>query len=135
MRRPRRSAALTPRLIRVSTALGRADGSAVQGYPARGDGEGALSSELSALRGINMNALLVAVITVLLGQGAEGALEKKAIQKLLDDQALAWNKGDLRAFMTGYWESPELSFFSGNKKTHGWQATLERYEKTYQGEG
>jgi len=59
---------------------------------------------------------------------------KKAIQKVLDDQVVAWNKGDLEGFMQGYWQSPELSFFSGGNKTAGWQATLERYRKKYQGE-
>ena len=37
--------------------------------------------------------------------------------------------------MKGYWESDQLSFFSGNGKTYGWKATLERYQKKYQGEG
>jgi ketosteroid isomerase-like protein len=60
---------------------------------------------------------------------------KKAIQRLLDDQAAAWNKGDLVGFMKGYLESERLSFFGGNTKTFGWKATLERYQKKYQGEG
>ena len=55
--------------------------------------------------------------------------------RLLDDQAAAWNKGDLVGFMKGYLESDDLSFFSGNAKTKGWKATLERYQKKYQGEG
>ncbi len=61
--------------------------------------------------------------------------DRNAIQRVLDDQAKAWNKGDLVAFMKGYIESEELSFFSGNKKTKGWKATLERYQKTYQADG
>ena len=60
---------------------------------------------------------------------------KKTIRKVLDDQVRAWNKGDLRGFMEGYWQSPDLSFFSGKSKTKGWQATLDRYRKKYQGEG
>ncbi len=60
---------------------------------------------------------------------------KAAIQKVLDDQVVAWNKGDLEGFMAGYWKSPELSFFSGGTKTAGWQATIDRYRKKYQGEG
>jgi len=60
---------------------------------------------------------------------------KKAIRKVLDDQVGAWNKGDLRGFMDGYWQSPDLSFYSGKNKTKGWQATLDRYRKKYQGEG
>jgi ketosteroid isomerase-like protein len=57
------------------------------------------------------------------------------IQKVLEDQASAWNKGDLPGFMKGYLESEDLSFYSGNNKTKGWKATLERYQKKYQGEG
>jgi beta-aspartyl-peptidase (threonine type) len=37
--------------------------------------------------------------------------------------------------MAGYWNSPELTFFSGVKETHGWQATLDRYRKNYQAPG
>jgi ketosteroid isomerase-like protein len=61
--------------------------------------------------------------------------DKKAIQAVLQDQAAAWNKGDLAGFMKGYWESDQLTFFSGNSKTSGWKATLGRYQKKYQGEG
>jgi uncharacterized protein (TIGR02246 family) len=66
---------------------------------------------------------------------ADPPQERAAIQRLLDDQADAWNKGDLVGFMKGYLESDDLSFFSGNTKTKGWKATLERYQKKYQGEG
>jgi ketosteroid isomerase-like protein len=61
--------------------------------------------------------------------------DKKAIQMVLDDQVNAWNKGDLRGFMKGYWESEQLTFFSGNMRATGWKATLARYQKKYQGEG
>jgi beta-aspartyl-peptidase (threonine type) len=60
---------------------------------------------------------------------------KKEIQKVLDEQTAAWNKGDLKGFMAGYWNSPEFSFYSGKDKTRGWQATFERYQKRYQAEG
>ena len=38
-------------------------------------------------------------------------------------------------FMAGYWNSPDLTFFSGATQTQGWQATLERYRKKYQAPG
>ena len=47
----------------------------------------------------------------------------------------AWNAHDLGGFMQGYWDSPELTFYSGGTVTQGWQPTLERYQKRYQGEG
>ena len=62
------------------------------------------------------------------------AAQDKPIQQVLQQQQAAWNRHDLEAFMSGYWNSPELTFF-GAKKTPGWQATLERYRKTYQSEG
>ncbi|MFO0965887.1 MAG: nuclear transport factor 2 family protein [Gemmataceae bacterium] len=58
--------------------------------------------------------------------------EKDLVRAVLDHQAAAWNKGDLEGFMAGYWKSPDLSFFSGNDKTFGWDATLARYRKKYQ---
>jgi uncharacterized protein (TIGR02246 family) len=50
-------------------------------------------------------------------------------------QVEAWNRGDLDAFMTGYWNSPDLVFFSNKTETRGWQQTLDRYRATYKAEG
>ncbi len=57
------------------------------------------------------------------------------VRRLLDSQVTAWNKGDLKGFMAGYWKSEKLTFFSGDKIEHGWQATYQRYQKRYQAEG
>ncbi len=75
------------------------------------------------------------VLAVAIALAMDPPQERAAIQRVLDDQAVAWNKGDLSGFMKGYLESEDLSFYSGNKKTKGWKATLERYQKTYQGDG
>jgi len=61
--------------------------------------------------------------------------EEGAIRRVLDDQVRAWNAHDLRGYMQGYWNSSELTFYSGGTVTRGWQPTLERYQKRYQGEG
>ena len=60
---------------------------------------------------------------------------ESAIKHVLTAQQDAWNRHDLDAFMSGYWNSPELTFFSGAKETRGWQATLERYRATYNSPG
>ena len=60
--------------------------------------------------------------------------EKVAVRKVLDDQVAAWNRGDLVTFMAGYWNSADLTFYSGKEKRQGWKATLERYRQRYQGE-
>jgi ketosteroid isomerase-like protein len=57
------------------------------------------------------------------------------IRELLERQQTAWNNHDLEGFMAGYWHSEELTFFSGGAVTRGWQSTLDRYRKRYQGEG
>jgi len=60
---------------------------------------------------------------------------EQAIRRVLDDQVRAWNRGDLKGFMEGYWKSDKLTFSSGGDQTKGWQATLDRFRKRYQGEG
>ena len=57
------------------------------------------------------------------------------IRAALTDQQAAWNRGDLDSFMAGYWNSPELTFFSGAHESKGWQAALDRYKSTYQSAG
>jgi len=81
---------------------------------------------------IHASLLLLALVPA---EPPKAETAEQAIRKVLDDQAKAWNKGDLEGFMVGYWKSPELTFSSGGDRTKGWQATLERYQKRYQGEG
>jgi ketosteroid isomerase-like protein len=70
-------------------------------------------------------------ILLLLALLAPLAAQVAPVQQVLQQQQAAWNRRDLEAFMSGYWNSPELTFF-GTEKTSGWQATLERYRKRYQ---
>jgi ketosteroid isomerase-like protein len=70
-------------------------------------------------------------ILLLLTVLAPLAAQVAPVQQVLQQQQAAWNHGDLEGFMSGYWNSPELTFF-GAEKTAGWQATLERYRKRYQ---
>ncbi len=57
--------------------------------------------------------------------------DKTAILNIMKNQESCWNKGDLEGFMNGYWESEELKFIGKSGITYGWQATLERYKKSY----
>jgi len=61
-----------------------------------------------------------------------GCSEEDKILKILDQQAEAWNREDLDAFMETYWNSEKLTYYSGNQPRSGWKATLERYRVTYQ---
>jgi len=60
---------------------------------------------------------------------------KAAIEDVLQMQGAAWNRHDLEGFMAGYWNSSELTFFSGAKRQDGWQATLDRYRAAYASPG
>ena len=83
-------------------------------------------------------ALLVTVCFFLAASApAQTAIEslKSAIEHVLLTQQDAWNHHDLDAFMTGYWNSPDLTFFSGAKESKGWQATIDRYRATYTSAG
>jgi len=60
---------------------------------------------------------------------------KSAVEQVLVTQQNAWNRHDLDAFMAGYWNSPDLTFFSGDKEQHGWQATIDRYKARYTSPG
>jgi uncharacterized protein (TIGR02246 family) len=75
---------------------------------------------------------LLALLALVPAARADDAAD---IKKVMADQVTAWNKGDLPGFMAGYWNSKDLTFVSGKDVTRGWQETLDRYKKRYQGEG
>jgi ketosteroid isomerase-like protein len=60
---------------------------------------------------------------------------EEGIKHVLVSQVEAWNHGKLEGFMQGYWQSPDLTFFSGATVTRGWEPTLMRYRQRYQAEG
>ncbi len=82
-------------------------------------------------------ASIAFVLSLSLGTSAQdsNAQITAAVRDVLVRQQDAWNRHDLEAFMSGYWNSPDLTFFSGANVTTGWQDTLERYRKRYQSEG
>lgn len=51
----------------------------------------------------------------------------------MDNQQEAWNRGDIDAFMQGYWKSDSLRFIGKRGITFGWQPTLDNYKKSYPG--
>lgn len=82
-----------------------------------------------------MKNLIIALLFLIVFSNsllAQSGKDAAAIQKIMDDQTAAWNRGDLDAFMTiGYWKSDKLKFVSGDRITYGWQSTLDNYKKTY----
>lgn len=57
--------------------------------------------------------------------------DEMAIRKIMNDQTIAWNRGDKEGFMKGYWENDSLMFIGKSGVTYGWQNTLNNYKKGY----
>jgi uncharacterized protein (TIGR02246 family) len=83
---------------------------------------------------IGGGALLLTTVARATGASTPAA-DEKDIRAVLDAQVAAWNKGDLDAFMAGYWNDDQLTFISGGGITNGWKKTKERYEKRYKADG
>jgi uncharacterized protein (TIGR02246 family) len=66
-----------------------------------------------------------------IASGKDDAKAVAAIRAVLDEQAAAWNRGDIEGYMQGYARSPETVFVSGDTVTRGWQTVLDRYKKGY----
>lgn len=64
------------------------------------------------------------------GVSAQETKAQAAIRKVMEDQAAAWNRGDIEGFMQGYWKSEKLTFVS-TRVTRGWQQTLDNYRRSY----
>ena len=57
--------------------------------------------------------------------------QSDAIRKMMEDSALAWNRGDLPAFASYYEDSPQTTFMGKEIVRGGQKAILERYQKSY----
>jgi len=57
--------------------------------------------------------------------------DTRAINDVLSAQQYAWNRGDVDAFLVGYWRSPELTFSGSSGVSRGWDGVLARYKKSY----
>lgn len=82
-------------------------------------------------------ALLLALVPLLVAAQSSARTNKPegrsiaAIRAVLNAQAAAWNRGDIKGYMDGYARSPGTTFISGDSVTRGWQTVLERYQKGY----
>jgi ketosteroid isomerase-like protein len=94
------------------------------------------------LQAIRVSALILFLGALSLGisGGRHAALASPAtrtwageaqIRELLDTQTAAWNRGDVDAFMAGYWKSEQTEFVGANGITRGWQAVHDRYVRIY----
>lgn len=72
---------------------------------------------------------LTAILLLFVGQVS--AVPTDDIVQLLKGQEEAWNRGDLDAYMQGYWQNEQLMLISNGKFRNGWDETLAAYKKNY----
>lgn len=61
----------------------------------------------------------------------DAAQQSARIRAVLTDQQDAWNRGDIDAFLVGYWNSDATAFAGAQGIVRGWQGLRERYRKGY----
>lgn len=79
-------------------------------------------------------ALLFTFILIITAAGyaqQKSDAEKGKITSVLFAQRDAWNKGNLEAYMEGYWKSDSLKFIGKSGIAYGWQKTLDNYRRGY----
>lgn len=75
--------------------------------------------------------LLLSTSFILLGLVQAQSTAENEIRKVLSEQDIAWNNGDIEGFMQTYWKSDSLMFIGKSGITYGWQKTLDNYKKGY----
>jgi ketosteroid isomerase-like protein len=75
--------------------------------------------------------VLLALPSRLIGKTEQQERDRSAILEVLTNQQNNWNKGDVDAFLEGYWHSPEVTFSGASGIVRGWDAVRARYKKSY----
>ena len=78
-----------------------------------------------------MRLFLMLICFGFLGNLSAQQNDVQAIRHLLNRQQDDWNRGDIQAFMEGYWRSDSLMFIGSKGVTYGFNNTWERYKKNY----
>jgi ketosteroid isomerase-like protein len=85
------------------------------------------------MRTTRLKFFLIAVCVLIFGvlPGHAQPNNETAIRNMLAAQVTQWNKGNIAGYMKGYWENDSLLFIGKNGPTYGFNATLQRYRKSY----
>lgn len=74
---------------------------------------------------------IVLLLGLMLSANIYAQTPSEQIIKILNEQALAWNEGNIDGFMKYYWNNPELTFVSKRGVSKGWTQVYENYKKSY----
>jgi len=70
-------------------------------------------------------------LLVVLAACASPPITTPDVEAVLADQAAAWNRGDLEAFVATYWDDPRLSFCGKRGVVRGRDDLLATYRRGY----
>ena len=62
---------------------------------------------------------------------AQGISDEQSVRNVLMQQTVAWNGGDIEAFMQSYAKSDSIMFIGSKGVTYGWDSTLAHYKRSY----
>ncbi len=74
--------------------------------------------------------LTLLFLSTLLSLSAQNK-DEQAIRSVLSQQTIQWNRGNIEAFMKGYWQNDSLLFVGKSGVKYGYKTTLENYKKGY----
>ena len=79
--------------------------------------------------------LLTALFLIMLiaSVSAQAPKDETAIRQVMAHQVDAWNKGNVDAFMKGYWNNDSLVFIGKSGPSYGYRQALANYKKNYNG--
>src|SRR5215510_4199063 len=78
-----------------------------------------------------MKLFLFIILTYLSFSISAQSKDEVEVRNVLAKQNAAWNRGDIDAFMVGYWENDSLMFIGKSGVTYGYKNTLNNYKKNY----
>jgi ketosteroid isomerase-like protein len=80
-------------------------------------------------------SLLTALVLITLTKTAfaQPSKDEGAIRGIMANQVDAWNKGNIDAFMKGYWNDDSLVFIGKSGSSYGYHQALANYKKNYSG--
>jgi len=78
-----------------------------------------------------MKSTFIVLLTILSFSAFSQTKDETEVRNVLTKQNAAWNRGDVDAFMVGYWENDSLMFIGKSGVTYGYKNTLANYKKNY----
>ena len=78
-----------------------------------------------------MRSVFFALLSIISFSVFSQTKDESEVRNLLAKQNAAWNRGDIDAFMVGYWENDSLMFIGKSGVTYGYKNTLSNYKKNY----